>query len=311
MTLVNVIVTWLKKLPWEEVSFSEWIQIFIGALSLVATIFISFLIHWMQTKHEKEIEKRQDEEKKADLVNQADRFLIKYEIERAYLPWCVLATRLHRQESQTRAIYTEFCSCSDELQIAIMERAGYSSKGLTEKLDVWTWFELLKTDIETYQLGRNILYDNAKYFFRGFYRYRNSKWDKSSKEACFTPINKKNELLNMFRRNEKVTILEYIDEYFYCFLHAPEGTEIDSAPVPPIDYVWNTHNLASCNEQDVCKWVMELVVDICTMIHNANKHSPHIDPLLFDYTDAVPESFEDQYYYALQWLSFAYANVDP
>lgn len=40
---------------------AEIIQIVIGILSLVVTIAVSFLIYWLQTRHEKEIQKLQDE----------------------------------------------------------------------------------------------------------------------------------------------------------------------------------------------------------------------------------------------------------
>ena len=36
-------------------SLADIIQIIIGVLSLVATIAVSFLIYWLQSRHEKEI----------------------------------------------------------------------------------------------------------------------------------------------------------------------------------------------------------------------------------------------------------------
>lgn len=46
---------------------AEIIQIVIGILSLVATIAVSFLIYWLQTRHEKEIQKLQDEKEQKEL----------------------------------------------------------------------------------------------------------------------------------------------------------------------------------------------------------------------------------------------------
>ena len=42
-------------------SLADIIQIIIGVLSLVATIAVSFLIYWLQSRHEKEIQKLQCE----------------------------------------------------------------------------------------------------------------------------------------------------------------------------------------------------------------------------------------------------------
>ena len=69
---------------------AEIIQIVIGILSLVATIAVSFLIYWLQTRHEKEIQKLQDEKEQKELETKARLFLIDNEPERI-LPWCVAA----------------------------------------------------------------------------------------------------------------------------------------------------------------------------------------------------------------------------
>lgn len=50
---------------------AEIIQIVIGILSLVATIAVSFLIYWLQTRHEKEIQKLQDEKEQKELETKA------------------------------------------------------------------------------------------------------------------------------------------------------------------------------------------------------------------------------------------------
>ena len=55
---------------------AEIIQIVIGILSLVATIAVSFLIYWLQTRHEKEIQKLQDEKEQKELETKARLFLI-------------------------------------------------------------------------------------------------------------------------------------------------------------------------------------------------------------------------------------------
>lgn len=80
---------------------AEIIQIVIGILSLVATIAVSFLIYWLQTRHEKEIQKLQAEK---ELEMKARLFLIDNEPERDYLPWCVIVANLHPLERHSRKI---------------------------------------------------------------------------------------------------------------------------------------------------------------------------------------------------------------
>lgn len=300
----------IQQLPWEEIPFSDWVQIVIGLLSLAATIVISFFIYWLQSRHEKEIEQLQTAQHKAELENKADQFLIENESERGYLPWCIFAAKLHRHEYHTRKIYTAFCKCPDELQIKILERAGFSTQGFDEKLHIHEWIEFLKADIETYQLGRDVLYDGAKYFHRGFLRYRDEAWGESGSKCCFEAINKTGYFARILREDGQVDIGDYIDEYFYYFLKAPEGTDIEKRPIPPIDYVWDTQDLGGGTEKNMCMWVMELITDICIVIHNSNIHKLSTEPAHRNYTGASPETFEDAYYAALQWLSYAYANFE-
>jgi hypothetical protein len=282
----------------------------IGLLSLAATIVISFFIYWLQSRHEKEIEQLQTAQRKAELENKADQFLIENESERGYLPWCIFAAKLHRHEYHTRKIYTAFCKCPDELQIKILERAGFSTQGFNEELHIHKWIEFLKADIETYQLGRDVLYDGAKYFHRGFSRYREEPWGETREICCFDAINNTNSLVQVFRENGKIDISDYIDEYFYYFLNAPEGKVIDKNPIPPIDYVWDTQDLGGCTEKIMCMWVIELMINLCIVIHNSNIHKVDTNTSHKNYTGAVPETFEDAYYEALQWLSFAYSNFE-
>ena len=57
-------------------SLADIIQIIIGVLSLVATIAVSFLIYWLQSRHEKEIQKLQCEKERIALQEKARLFLI-------------------------------------------------------------------------------------------------------------------------------------------------------------------------------------------------------------------------------------------
>ena len=109
---------------------AEIIQIVIGILSLVATIAVSFLIYWLQTRHEKEIQKLQDEKEQKELETKARLFLIDNEPERDYLPWCVVAANVHPLERHSRKIYTEYCRCTEELQNEILHQAGYKSNSI-------------------------------------------------------------------------------------------------------------------------------------------------------------------------------------
>ena len=130
---------------------AEIIQIVIGILSLVATIAVSFLIYWLQTRHEKEIQKLQEEKEQKELETKARLFLIDNEPERDYLPWCIIAANLYPLEKHTRKIYSEYCRCSEELQNEILNQAGYKIKQFTGKYWLQECIDKLQQDIEKYK----------------------------------------------------------------------------------------------------------------------------------------------------------------
>lgn len=109
-------------------SAADIIQIIIGVLSLIATIAVSFLIYWLQTRHEKEIRELQEEKDRIELETKARMFLIDNESERDYLAWCIIAANQHPLERHSRKIYTEYCRCTEELQNEILRQAGYNSR---------------------------------------------------------------------------------------------------------------------------------------------------------------------------------------
>lgn len=76
-------------------------------------------------------------------------------------------------------------------------------------------------------------------------------------------------------------------------------------PIPPIDYVWNSQNLANCAEDQVCMWLMELIENIAIIIGNRNS-GEEINTNSLEYTDSQAKTFEDKYYEVLQALYNTY-----
>lgn len=279
------------------------IQIIIGILSLIATVGVSFAIYWLQSRHEKEMERVAKENEEKLLKEKADIFLIDNEAERDYLPLCIFASNLHRHEKHTRKIYTNFCRCSLELQNKILEVAEFKCRTIegTEWLD--KAIDKLKADIEKFNLGRDYLYDGAKYFHRGFKRYREKEWDYSNK-LFFEPI-VENERWKTFMGTDLIPISTYVDDYFYYCIEKHNADKVKGNPLPPMDYLWESQNLAIIEESEVCGWIMEIVDTITIIIHNKTIDR---DGDLFheDLTDEQPETFEDKYYETVRALYYTY-----
>lgn len=279
------------------------IQIIIGILSLIATVGVSFAIYWLQLRHEKEMERLAKENGEKLLIEEADKFLIDNESERDYLPLCVFASNLHRHEKHTRKIYTNFCRCRTELQNKILEVAEFKCR----TIDGVDWLDKaidkLKDDIQKYHLGRDYLYDGAKYFHRGFDRYRDNKWDYSYK-LLFKPI-VENKRWKAFMGTDLISISSYVDDYFYYCIEKHDADKVKGDPLPPLDYLWILQNLASCEESKFCGWMMEIIDAITVIIHNKTIDR-NGDLFHEDLTDEQPEMFEDKYYETVRALYYTY-----
>ena len=288
---------------------AEIVQIVIGALSLVATVAVSFLIYWLQHRHEKEIERIEGKRHQEKLEEEAHKFLIDNADDEEYLPWCVIAANQHRHAHHVRKIYTNFCRCSVELQNKILEVAGFTIRTIDDTEWVDEGFEKLKLDIEKYHLGEQpFLYDGAKYFHRSFTSYNDAEY-KGQYDRLFKTIYKQSPLL-MLQKNaiDKVSLSSYIEQYFDYVLDTEKklsGLEWKD-PAPPVDYVWDGCELCNLDEDFVCFWVMELVGNFIINIHNRVDTIDEDNMLRSNSTGAWPETYEDRYYQILEWLYFTY-----
>lgn len=279
------------------------IQIVIGILSLLATVAVSFAIYWLQSRHEKEIQRADAKREQKDLEEKAHVFLSENSSERDYLPWCIVAANLHRHEKHTRDIYTNFCRCSSELQSEILKQAGFTLQIIKGRDWVDTCFKELDNDREKYKLGRDYLYDGAKYFHRGFERYRGLPYRLDELRA--TDVIYHSPLKAEFIDN-KYDFINYFDRYFECMVGELDIKELgQEKPIPPADYIWNSQDLGGAEEEVVCYWMIEYVLEVVLNIYN--RFCGGLEGIMFENsTDAQAETFEDKYYETLLWMYYTY-----
>lgn len=282
---------------------AEIVQIIIGSLTLIVTAFVPIMIYWLQKRHEKEIDDVRKEQTAKILANKANEFLIDHESDRDYLPWCVIASALHRHEQHTRTIYTDYCRCDIELQKEILKQAGFTVEIIEGDEWVDKAFEHIREYIKANGLGRDWLYDGAKYFHRGFERYREEKWEDTP--HVFDPIIKNNTVRSVSGIN-KIGIGSYIDDYLWQKRHADNPAETE-ALIPPIEYVERLQNLSGCDEKEMCRWIMDIVYYVSMTAHNTDPEKS-TNNLSENYTDADAEKYEDRYYEIL--LTIYYTFVD-
>ena len=287
---------------------SDIIQIVIGILSLLATIAVSFFIYWLQSRHEKEIERIETKQKQKELEEKAHVFLSENTDERDYLPWCIIAANLHRHEKHTRNIYTNFCRCSKDLQAEILRQAGLTINLIEGREWLKRCFDAFNEDRKKYKLGRDYLYDGAKYFHRGFERYRNLPFVLDEELRTTVMTNKAFTKADFF----DTTLLyeSYIDDYFRYILGESEKKDSTEEKMPPIDLIWRDQGLSMAEERIVCYWMMEIVDRVVTFIHNRFIH-PSGSPVMDNITDAQAETYEDKYYATLLWMYYTYCYNEP
>lgn len=291
-------------------SAAEIVQIVIGALSLVATVAVSFLIYWLQHRHELELERAEQKKQDEILEQEAHEFLIKNEAEREYLPWCVIATNLHRHEKHARKIYTNFCACSNKLQKKILEMAEFTLKPIEGTSWVDDSFKLLEECIDKFKLGQQpFLYDGAKYFHRAFDYYRKEHFSEDRADDFKTiyklPLRF---AVQPFAKGD-INISRYIEQYFdYIISHDKENVEWQD-PTPPIDYAWNIEGLGYIEEKELCGWVMEIVHNIVVNIHNRFFDCYFESEIRSNSTGAYVETYEDYYYSTLYWMYFTFKRA--
>lgn len=282
-------------------TLADIIQIIIGVLSLIATIAVSFFIYWLQTRHEREIEKIEAKREQKELEEKAHVFLSENNAERDYLPLCVMASNLNRHDAHTRQIYTNFCRCPVELQNEILRQAEFDMAVPSDTGWVDSRMNCLIDDIEKNKLGRNYLYDGAKYFHRGYEYYHEETWEELRYRKDFHRIATE---ITFYPKGDQ-SLLDYIDEYFRFLYSENKPLLYNPNPIPPLDYMWNTFNLGSTEEKEVCRWMMEAVSDILIICHNRKNGRGKIHEIL---TDAAIETFEDKYYDTLLWLYYTYEH---
>lgn len=284
-----------------EMTTADIVQIVIGILSLAATVAVSFLIYWLQTRHEKEIAKIEQDRQKRELEEKAHIFLLDNSNERDYLPCCIIAANLHRHETHSRAIYTNFCRCSPELQTEILKQAGFTLPVIKGREWVDICFSKLRDDIKEYKLGRDMLYGGAKYFHRGFEGYRQLPYKLDELHA--TSVYPNSTFTSATFVDNKDSFEKYLDAYFRQVFGEKDGAQNEAISYPPADYIWTLQKLGDADENIVCYWVMEFVEQVVFNIYSRK----HPEGLMYDnMTDAAVETYEDMYYETLLWLYCTY-----
>lgn len=284
---------------------SNVIQIVLAFLSLIASIAVAILIYWLQTKHEKEIEKLEEQRRIDKIKTEAKQFLIDYSHEIDYLPLCMIANNVNLHKKHHREIYTSFNRYGTEIQEEILKQAKFPLL----KFECSKWVNDYLKKVEEFSdknnLGKSPLYGSFKYFHRAIEYYSNKKTRDIETNVFEIPTRPDDDFMNIKYYN----LSSYIDEYLEqqkSYVNEDKQYSL----LPPYDLMWRQLNLYNCLEEIMCFWTVESVIATLPSIDyilNSDMFSEWKHQLE---TDAEIETFEDLYYQALLKLYMVYTPND-
>lgn len=276
----------------------------ISFLTLLVTFFLTLIIYLLGRQHEKEREKAEEAAQKLAVIEAAKIFLIDNDEEVEYLPLAEIAASLKLKRKHCRQLITRYLRCNELQQQEIIRQANIPDIQITMD-GVRFALELLQTDLDRYEFGRHILYDNAKYLHRAIERWPNVTIEDVN-PYIFEDLRisewHQNEAISWRLGNSNATLLSYMWDY----LHSDEFNIDKDNIVPPIDIVFQQRNLGACDESIMTFWTMRIIIDACHTFKYGQYDS------FFD--ESLIQTQEDMYYYTLAVLCSTYlqeeANYD-
>lgn len=194
-------------------------NLIIAILSLIATIVVSVAIFWLQHRHEREIEQRDELRRKESIQEAAKTFIIDNQEDIELLPLCVMAANLNLYKKHSRPIYTRFNKCSKEVQKEILRQENIPINIGIKANWVDDCLAKFESDCKKYKMGRSFLYDGAKYFHCAFENLKNQSLEDKQVYVFDVP-----HLGRPLFPNHKSDLVLYIDRYLEFVLRDREDT---------------------------------------------------------------------------------------
>lgn len=239
-------------------------------------------------------------QKREKLENEANSFIVSHEDELAYIPLCLIASAYKRQGKCLRQIYLDFNRLSNELQKEVLKQLNYDCELISSTDWIDNGLEKVKKYISDNELGRDLLYDDSKYFKRA-YNYRNHKYDLCKEYSHLF----RSDLLgkpNYIQRGLNVTDDGIsFDEYLNRYLRArEEKSPIAAVVAKPIDALASAIRFNDCDEETVCFWMMVMVDSCAEQLIDRLSKQQQIKRL--PVCEGSLETYEDRFFVGLSTL---------
>ena len=271
---------------------AEIAQLIVSIISVVASVGLSLFIFIRQVIIENGV-------KKQGIDNKTVNFVLENKEELNLLPLCQISNDLHKTDKHSHKIYETFNMQKKDVQDAIL--CHENIRGIIQVNDsvigkaITNFMGIEKT----YDMGRTMLYDCAKYLHRAYQRYRDEKIDNINPFVFKKPY-------PGFFPDSKYDLEGYLDNYFLHKINPNDDIVVSVEEkyfIPPMDLLYDGFNLGNCDEKVVCFWIMRYIISTCYVLNNRDlviHKTLHGENLLVDEYSLT--TYEDMYYYTIYIL---------
>jgi|GEM_PF-4401708 len=288
-------------------TLSEILQLILSILSLFATVSVSVFLYKAEKRQAKKEAQERENDRLKELEHEAEIFIIKNGDDIDFLPLCVFANSLNKFKKHKRAIYNNFNMCSSELQQIILKKQNTFLLELPSS----DWFSTaifkFEKDIEYFNLGRNLYYDNAKYITRCFNYFSNEQIPSiDDKIFEFQDYHiDKNSMIN--RDICSCGLYLYVSRWLnFCEdlkkYKNPNSIEMTA----PCDYIYEL--FAGADEKTYCYWNARLLRCLCSLLREYKQDDCIVSASYSPAIELSTDYFEDLYYCALYELYLTYCK---
>lgn len=263
----------------------------------LGSLSFSFVALWISIQTFVKTNKKEQEK----LESEANAFIVEHSDEIQYLPLCLISSCFNRQGKYQRKIYTEFNLLNNNQQKEVLRQRNYDIDLIKDTKWVDKSLKRIKNFINEFELGRDLLYDNAKYYRRTFL-YKEKQYDLNVEFAHLFRSDilgmPKYEIRNNGVYDKGISFFDYLRYY----LVAKNSNDPRALVVPkPIDLLAETIDFGNIDESDLCLWMMCLVDSCAELMIEKLKEKQEIED--FPCCDGGIETYEDRF---LQSLSILY-----
>ncbi len=238
------------------------------------------------------------------IVDEANLFINENNNELLYIPFCLIANAYDNHHKFHRKIYNSFNVLNKELQQEVLKQLNYDYSLIENNKWINKGIDLVKSFVEDNDLGKDYLYDGAKYFHRAI-NYADQEFDPRFELGHVMPDNFSWNPKLRFEGDQVYQENISFDDYFESYLRAKKANDPKyflRKNQKPITLLAEIFDFGKCEEEFLCCWMMQIVETVAIHISCEKEREKNLEIELLSKGDAEIQTIEDKYLHALMEL---------